>query len=199
LCGSRQLCSARTWRRDHCDNGRQVLCDFPEKGQGGPLTWLFRAFVGPIRNQVCFSFAFWALHDPSVRISVYSDAVFVIVMVVDVVGCCSFVVISCYLLWLHYHFWSLSVVLGLGCMVVLCVFLYIYSLILWSSFLVLGSFLKLSSIIIKLRAKLQSRKGYILTSHHIVHVSVWRKDTFWGVCCPSAILCCFPTQQEVVF
>jgi hypothetical protein len=71
-------------------------------------------------------------------------------------------------------------------------------MILCSSFLALGSFLKLLSVIIELRAKLQIRKGYILTSHRIVYVSVWRKDTFCSVCCPSAILCFFPTQQEVV-
>ena len=141
---------------------------------------------------ISFSFASRAFQDFD------SFGIFVVVMVVDVVGCCSCFVGACYLLWLHYHFWSLLVVLGLGCMVILCVFLHVYSLILWSSFLVLGSFLKLSSIIIELRAKLHSRKGYILTSHRIVYVSVWRKDTFWSVCCPSAILCCFPTQQEVV-
>ncbi len=141
---------------------------------------------------ICFSFAL-SFDQNSVGISVV-----VIVIVVDVVGCCSCVVIACYLLWLHYHFLSLLVVLGLACMVALCATLSGYSLILWSSFLVLGSFLKLSSIIIELRAKLQSRKGYILTSHRIVYVSVWRKDTFWSVFCPSAILCCFPTQQEVV-
>jgi hypothetical protein len=133
-----------------------------------------------------------------------------VIVTVDVVGCA---VVVYNLRGLHYYVLSLLVVLvlvALGCAVAVLIIgssvevngamqiLTFILMILCSSFLVLASFLKLSSIIIKLRGNLQSRKGYILTSHRIVYVSVWRKDTFWSVCCPSAILCCFPTQQEVV-
>ncbi len=59
-------------------------------------------------------------------------------------------------------------------------------------------FCKSLSYIVALRAKLQSRSGYILTTNRIVHVSIWRKDTIWSVCCPSFCLCCFPTQQEII-
>jgi hypothetical protein len=43
-----------------------------------------------------------------------------------------------------------------------------------------------------------SRNGYILTTNRIIHISVWRKDTILSVCCPSFILCCFPTEQQTI-
>jgi hypothetical protein len=52
--------------------------------------------------------------------------------------------------------------------------------------------------IIELRAKRMSRNGYILTTNRIVHVSVWRIDTWISICCPSFVLCCFPTQQQCI-
>ena len=58
--------------------------------------------------------------------------------------------------------------------------------------------LRLVEIILEIRAKRQSRNGYILTTHRIIYVSVWRKDTILSVCLPSFLLCCFPTQEETI-
>lgn len=57
--------------------------------------------------------------------------------------------------------------------------------------------MKLVDKILDLSEKRLSRNGYILTTHRIVHMKIWRKDTFLSICCPSALLCCFPTQQEI--
>ena len=54
--------------------------------------------------------------------------------------------------------------------------------------------LKIVEMLLDLRAKRQSRNGYILTTHRIINIAIWRKDTFLSICCPSALLCCFPTQ-----
>ena len=53
-------------------------------------------------------------------------------------------------------------------------------------------------MLLRIRSKLQDRQGYILTTHRLVHVSIKHRATFLSVCCPSALLCCFPTQQSCV-
>ena len=62
----------------------------------------------------------------------------------------------------------------------------------------LKGFVKCVTKIAEIRAKRMSRNGFILTTHRIIHISIWRKDTIMSVCCPSFLLCCFPTQEEAV-
>jgi len=78
------------------------------------------------------------------------------------------------------------------------IFFFLWVLFGFITFWAVAFFVKAVSLLLEIRAKRQDRQGYILTTNRLVHVSIKRRDTILSVCCPSAILCCFPTQQACV-